>query len=463
MSWLTDTIAGRTIVVLVLGLGSILAAAQYLYQRGIEHEVTARNTAAVVERLLVLSDTIMAIEPERRDRAAHRLSGGPLELHWGREPLATPGGYLDRVAARLRDGLVARSPALRDKGLVIGTNRTSDQTHEPGKPVDAYHTTLLSLPLADGTWLNVTLARVEATRAAAPSALLSAVFGALGVVLVAVLMSQWLTRPLQRLADGARSLFQTSANADLPATGTREVRTLATAVNELQHRIRRLVDERTHMLAAVSHDLRTPLTRLRLRIARIEDPKVRRSIEADLDEMEAMIAATLAFLRDDQSSEDIEMVDLAAILDSIAADATDIGESVVVSGPRHVVVPGRHLALKRALTNLVQNAVKYGGSATVILDNTEDEVVIRIADEGPGLPADQIEALFEPFARGEPSRGRQTGGYGLGLTVARTILRTHGGDVTLDNRVPKGLLARVRLPAKPAAALQATKTSRAPR
>lgn len=446
MSWLTDTIAGRTIIILAIGLGSTLGLAQYLYQVSIEREVTASNTAAIVERLMVLSDTIMSIDPDRRDDAAHRLSGGPIELHWGREPLAIAGGQLDVVAERLHDGLVSRSPELKERGMVIGTSRILDDGKLPAKSFDERHTTLLSLPLSDGSWLNVTLARVESARAASPSAILSALLGASGVVLVSMLMSQWLTRPLQHLADGARSLFLSSSKIDLPERGTREVRLLASAMNELQERIRKLVDERTHMLAAVSHDLRTPLTRLRLRVAKMPESSQQQKILADLDEMEDMIAATLAFLRNDLSKEGFEQVDIMAILETISADASDMGDQVTVEGPRHLVITGRHMGLKRALNNLIQNAVTYGGKASVRAGSKGGRILIDIEDDGPGVSEEQLETMFEPFVRGDPSRARATGGYGLGLTVARTILRSHGGDVILANRKPKGLQAHVVLP-----------------
>ncbi len=446
MSWLSDTIAGRTIVVLIVGLGSILWVAQYLYQRGIEREVTARNTAAVVERLLVLADTITAIEADRRDDAAHKLSGGPLELHWGREPLTTEGGLLDEVAEGLRAGLMSKSQRLAEKGVVIGSSRAKDHGRLAGKAVDNQHTTLLSIPLIDGSWLNVTLAKVGSARVATPSFLISALLAGLGVVAVSVLMSYWLTLPLRELADGARRLFVTSESGPVPETGTREVRMLAGAINELQDRIRKLIDERTQMLAAVSHDLRTPLTRLRLRIEAMPDPQAKLKVEADLDEMEEMIEATLSFLRDDLSKEAVQDVDIMAILNTIEAEATDAGEQVSINGPRHVVVPGRHLALKRALSNLVQNALKYGGAAEVCVSSREAQVTVLVEDEGPGLPVAELERVFEPFVRGEPSRGRATGGHGLGLTVARSIIRSHGGDVTLANKAHKGLAARVELP-----------------
>lgn len=224
---------------------------------------------------------------------------------------------------------------------------------------------------------------------------------------------------------------------------------LARAINELQERIRKLIDGRTQMLAAVSHDLRTPLTRLRLRIATIPDAKARHKAEADLDEMEEMIAATLSFLRDDVLKEKVEAVDIMAILATLEAEALDAGEQISIEGPRHIVVPGRHLALKRALGNLVQNALKYGGAACVRVAHGLDRIVITVEDDGPGLAPEQLAQMFEPFVRGEPSRARATGGHGLGLTVARTILRSHGGDVTLANKQPKGLVARVELPAQP--------------
>ncbi len=448
MSWLTDTIAGRTVVVLVLGLGSSLALAQYLYQTGMERELAASNADRLAERLLVFKHSIATLAPDERDKAAHRLSGGPLEFHWSREPLATAGGALDATTVRLRDTILARSQELYGSGLIVGSSRGEDAGHAAQKPPDHDHTTLLSLRLDDGSWANATLARVQSARVTSPSLILSAILGTLGILLMSVLMGRWLTRPLDRLATGAGQLFVSSANvhAPLPEAGTREVRTLAVAINDLQQRIARLVSERTQMLAAVSHDLRTPLTRLRLRADSVPDDEVRRCIEADLDEMEQMIDATLAFLRDDMSTERVEQVDVAAILHTIATDAADAGHTVEVDTPRSLVIVGRHLALKRALTNVVQNAVKYGGSAAVSGAVIGASVQIVVRDEGPGIATENLETVFEPFFRMEPSRGRSTGGHGLGLTVARTIARAHGGDVSLSNRTPRGLEALMTLP-----------------
>ena len=442
MSTLTDTIAGRTVLVLVLGLGSILFLAQYLYQAASERELMQSNANRIAERLLVLAETITAVKPESRDDTAHGLSGGPLELHWSETPLATAGGRLDTAAETLRGYLLERAPTLKQHGLIFGTMSAA-----PSSNRDTGHTTLISLGLEDGSWLNVTLARVQPTQVTSPSFLVSLLVGALGVVALAILLSTWLTRPLNRLANEARTLFLAGDKSQPVAeTGTREVRTVAAAINEMQRRINLLISDRTQMLAAISHDLRTPLTRLRLRANSIGDGALKSSIDRDLDEMEGMIDAALGFLKEGSDVEPVEPVDLSTILQTITDDARDAGQSVTSSVPRTLVVKGRHLALKRALANLIGNAVRHGGSAEVSAQANDTEITIEISDHGPGISPAELEAVFEPFRRLDDARSRDTGGYGLGLTVARSIARNHGGDVVLANRAHGGLRATLRLP-----------------
>lgn len=446
MSWLTDTIAGRTVLVLFFGLGSILALAHFLYQRGIEREISAADADRLAERLLLLNQTLTSVAPDKRDEVAHSLSGGPLELHWSREPLAIAGGNLDTLTLHLRATLLERAPDLSKLGLIIGTTR-GDKSHEmKAKGGDGHHTTLISLGLEDGSWVNVNVARVQSARVNSPNFLITASLAALGILFLATLMGRWLTGPLDRLAGGARQLFAAAENAPLPEEGTREVRMLAVAINDLKGRIQGMIDDRTQMLAAISHDLRTPLTRLRLRAGALRDRELKRSIEADLDEMSQMIDATLSFLRDDASSEKVQAINLGAILYTIADEAADLGEKVEVAAPRDLVLKGRHLALKRALANVVQNGVKYGGCARVDVSTHNRRCEIAITDEGPGIPTDRMENVFEPFFRLDESRSRGTGGHGLGLTVARTIIRSHGGEISLSNLSPRGLRVLVSLP-----------------
>lgn len=442
MKFLTDTIAGRAILVLALGLGSTFFLAQYLYQVSVDRELMQSNASRIAERILVLADAITSVSAADRDDTAHRLSGGPLELHWSERPLATGGGQLDASAVLLREILLERSPRLKDRGLVIGTNTSLGDSTELAR-----HSTLISLNLEDRSWLNVTLAKVQPTQITAPSFLVSSLVGLIGVITLAVLLSRWLTRPLDRLAASARALFVGGDNGDgVVEEGTREVRTLAGAINEMHRRINRLIGDRTEMLAAISHDLRTPLTRLQLRANAIPDADARIAFERDISEMENMIDAALGFLRENAEQEPLEPVDLAAILQTVADDASDAGQQVAIDVPRTLVVRGRHLALKRALVNLVGNALKYGGGAEIAAKKSGTEVTIDITDNGPGIPDDRLETVFSPFYRLDNARSSRSDGYGLGLTVARTVARAHGGDVTLANRAEGGIRATMRLP-----------------
>ena len=222
-----------------------------------------------------------------------------------------------------------------------------------------------------------------------------------------------------------------------------------TAFNRMQERIKRLIDDRTQTLAAVSHDLKTPLTRLRLRAHFVQDEELRETIESDLDEMEAMIQLTLDFLRGDASGEEIRTVDIGTIIESVCDSFADSGHDVVLRADVHAPLSCRPLALKRAFSNLVDNAVKYGTRARVSLEKRADELIVTIDDDGPGIPAAEFDRVFDPFYRLEASRSRETGGTGLGLTVARSTIRAHGGDVRLCEQNRRRPAVTVTLPMPP--------------
>jgi hypothetical protein len=216
-------------------------------------------------------------------------------------------------------------------------------------------------------------------------------------------------------------------------------------------RIRRFVQDRTELLTAIGHDLRTPITRLKLRAEFVEDDEQRNKMLSDLEELEAMVSATLAFGRDAQTTEPVSPLDLAELLRTVldeAGDAwPDLATRLAYEGPPHFTMRARPLALKRALTNLVSNALAYGGSARIrLVPPTDGTLVIEVEDDGPGIAPGELERVFEPFHRGEPSRNRETGGVGLGLPIARNIFRAHGGDVTLANRPMGGVKATITLP-----------------
>lgn len=266
------------------------------------------------------------------------------------------------------------------------------------------------------------------------------------VFVVAAWAARRVTAPLARFAEAADRLGVDVGAPPMPETGSTELRTATGAFNRMQARLRRLVEDRTQMLAAISHDLRTMLTRLRLRVEDIDDTEQRDKALADLDEMNAMLGATLAFARDDAADEPRAHVDLAALAQSLCDDLADAGQPVSYEGPDHLVMAGRPTALRRALSNLIDNAVKYGGEATVCLADRGDGARITVADRGPGIPQESREAVFAPFTRLEGSRSRETGGTGLGLAVARSVARAHGGDITFADRPGGGLVARLSLP-----------------
>ncbi len=272
---------------------------------------------------------------------------------------------------------------------------------------------------------------------------------------VAALLTVWavrrLTAPVRTLAAAAERLGRDVNAPPLAEDGPTEVATAAAAFNTMATRIRRFVDDRTFLLTAIGHDLRTPITRLKLRVEFIEDEEQRRKMLADLDELETMVAATLDFGRDTTTAEPVVPLDLALLCQTVLDEAADVRpeatERLVYSGPPHLTARARTSTLKRALGNLVGNAIAYGGSALLTLVPPQEGVArIEIEDEGPGIPPADLERVFQPFQRLEASRNRETGGTGLGLPIARNILRAHGGDVTLVNRARGGAKAIVTLP-----------------
>jgi len=258
---------------------------------------------------------------------------------------------------------------------------------------------------------------------------------------LSVLAVRYAARPLGLLAAAAQRLGRDMTAPPMPEDGPREVRAAAHAFNEMQTSLRRFVEDRTQMIAAISHDLRTPITRLKLRAEFVDDDEQRGKMLADLDEMEAMIHATLAFARDDAAIEPHAPVDVAAMLAGLAEDF-----GATYSGPKGLMVHAGPIALKRAFANLLENAQAYAGGANVVLARDSAGIVVTIDDDGPGIPEAELERVFAPFYRVEGSRNRETGGTGLGLAVARSALRAHGGDIQLANRSGGGLRVTVTLP-----------------
>ena len=307
-----------------------------------------------------------------------------------------------------------------------------------------------SLRLPDQGWMNVTARPPRPVPWSSPTFLVALAVMTAAVAALSFWAVQRLTAPLRELAQAADRLGRDVNAPPLPTEGPREVAQAAAAFNTMAERIRRFVSDRTTMLAALSHDLRTPITRLRLRAEFIEDQVLREKLLADLAEMEAMVSATLALAREDAARERVSVIDLAALARTVADEANDLAgrEVATVAAPSSLPLAVRPLALKRALGNLVQNAVAYAGTCTIRLVPPDRGMVrLLVEDDGPGIPEAEIERLMQPFQRGEPSRSRETGGAGLGLAIARSVARAHGGELVLENRSPRGLRASLSLPA----------------
>ena len=250
-------------------------------------------------------------------------------------------------------------------------------------------------------------------------------------------------RPLERLTEGARNFGRTRKAVPIDPAGLHEFEVIASAMNEMQESIKRFIDERTHMLAALSHDLRTSLTGLLLDAEEVTGGDGKERLIAGLEEMERVISATLAFAGEDLKGEQAQMIDLAALLISLCDSFSDRNCPASYSGPDHLFAPCQPVGIKRAFTNLIDNAVKYGGCARVQLKPTAEGAAISIVDDGPGIPADKADLAFKPFGRLDYARNRESGGVGLGLTIARDIVQSHGGEIRLG--IPR-LGKRVRSP-----------------
>lgn len=269
--------------------------------------------------------------------------------------------------------------------------------------------------------------------------------GALVVLsLLAVLFARRLTRPIRSFADAVQAVGVNPQSEPVREEGPRELRGAARAVNTMQARLRALIADRTKTLAAVAHDMRTPLMRLRL-VAEHAPPEQRDRLAKEIDEVEALVASFIAFARDDPAEEARVRLDLSALLQSIADDHAEAGRSVSFQGEERLIVTGQSLGLKRLFNNLVDNALKYGNCARMRLSREVGRVIVDIEDDGPGVPADQRESVFEPFVRLENGESKSASGAGLGLPAARSIARAHGGDVTILD-AESGARVRVMLP-----------------
>jgi signal transduction histidine kinase len=440
---LPDTLFARIVLVLVVNLGLVWAVALLVVE--LEDRLGPIAVPYLADQIAASVQTLDSVSPGERNAVCRAMSVSGFVV-WTFERGATQperADATDALVGRLTDRVRARLAASGSAAPVIWP------FVEPGVlPVEKASTRMirLAIVLRDGT---VAAFRIRLT---SPSLRWYPMLGlAVAICLIVSLISLVSARAFSsRLAAFARasdSIGRTGEGTTLPESGPREIRLAAHAFNQMQERLQRFVRDRTQMLAAMSHDLRTPLTRMRLRAEFVDDETQRRKMLSDIAEMEAMITETMRFARDDAARERRRVERLDRMVEDICRTLRDAGHDAELVAGAAVSVELSPVAMRRALGNLLDNAIKYGHGARVAVEPRQEQIAIVIEDTGPGIPAALHEHVFQPFQRLDASRNRDTGGVGLGLSVARTIIRGHGGEIELDNRDAGGLRVTVTLPA----------------
>jgi len=434
------------IAVLLVAQGAVVGVAVHERMERFERE----GGRFLVQRLAMMARVLEAAPPHMHPELLRVASGPGFRFAVRPRPPGLPPApfFEDWLAPHLRaqglDGTVVLRlrPRHHDRHHEEDEEDKDDDTEDAGDLRDGG---LIAVPLrfSDGqAWLTL-----EASRRRTPSwpryAVVSFLLAGGGSALVVFLLVRRAMRPLHALSQAAEKLGRGEAMPPLAERGPIDIRRTTAAFNRMQDRLHKYVSDRTRMLAAISHDLRSPITALRLRAEMVDQDDLRERMIASLDEMQQMVEATLAFARQDAAAEPTQTVDLALLGRDLASERAELGQPVIWEGGATRPFACRPVALRRALGNLVDNAVRYGDVARVRLEPQG----FVIDDDGPGIPEDRLEHVFEPFARLEESRNAETGGTGLGLAIARSIARSHGGDVALRNRAEGGLSATMTLPA----------------
>lgn len=404
------------------------------------------STSAIAEKLGPLLPKIRAANPEDRERVAREASTDDVQFS---VPSQVPAMVQNAGPGAHTAALLAESLHLAESEVYVvfdGPPRRASPGTPPGDLAPMAPYLVLVVKAAPDLWIEVRAARRPDI---GPWLLgIASFFAVSALVLVgaSLLFARRLTLPLQRFALAAEELGRNPDAGALLEEGPRELRTVTGAFNLMRERLQRILQDRTLMLAAISHDLRTPIQRLRYRIEAVPDAERARFV-ADLDEIESLIGATLAFARDTSKQVSCEPLDLTALVEAVCADASDAGQPVhCCGGEARLIVNADPVGIRRVVSNLIENAVKYGTEARARILADGDRVIVEVTDKGPGIPPAMLDAVFQPFRRLEDSRNRDTGGVGLGLAIARTIARSHGGDVLLSNDPAGGLRARLELP-----------------
>lgn len=402
-------------------------------------QIRSQHTAERVEQLVLMLD---ATPREARGQVAAAASRNGIVAEISGAGIGAGVPDTDLTAALLQ---------LLGEDRHIVARKTACAAETPNPPPQSLRPAVcrtVSLSLHDGTFLHLALQPRRPPSAGPHQSRpwLYIFFFATCLGLLAYAVARMSIQPLRQLAQAAAELGRNIERPPLAERGPTEVRHAASAFNTMQAQIRRYIQERTQMLAAITHDLQTPLTRIRLRLEKVQDPELQARLVEDLSAVQTMIKDGLDLARSMNSEEPMQRTDFDSILDSVCADAAEAGQDVTLSGLTGVPLAVQPNAMRRCLTNLIDNAVKYGGYARVSARRDKNKVIVQVRDGGPGIPEDMLEAVFDPFFRLEGSRSRDTGGTGIGITIARNIAEKHGGRLYLRNHPEGGLVAVLELP-----------------
>jgi len=423
---------GRIVAILLLVVIVEFTASTILYERASHFSLSGDRARRLAEHLVIARRLVAELPAKERPAMAAELSTDHYMMAWERSRPPPP--PLAPSLDSMRKEVVTWEPTLAPTDLRFRVVSLGSSSVVVG-----------GVTLPDGSWLHFQTLKPVANLDFSPSRILVASLLAIAAMLLGGLLIRRTLQPMRQLAEAA-DRFGSPDQAQVAEAGPGEVRRVITAFNRMQARIHRLIVDRTQALAAVGHDLRTPLARLRLRADRVVDPDLRDTIHADVAEMEAMVASLLAFLGGEGNAEEPALIDLAVLCATIADNAADTGRDVRYVGPDHLNALIRPSAMRRAIGNLVENGLHHGNMVTITLSGRREHVTIWVDDDGPGIPPEALETVLEPFVRLDTARSRDTVGFGLGLPIVLKAIENEGGSLRLSNRREGGLRAEIILP-----------------
>lgn len=441
-----DSIGLRVVLLLLVSLSLFHICSLYIYQAGFRSAAVSARDEQLAERLVSIKKAIISRPKSEREVAAHSLSTAALDIHWSERSLVNDVVLHDPELITFRDKILSALPGEMSATEVrLGYADEGTATPQGGtKP----HLMLVSFTLPDNSWINFTIMVMPYTGAHDHGAYSSLTIMALGIIAVSFLIARIFTASLRDFTEAAEQLGNNINSPPLPVGGPSEVRKGIMALNIMQKKIQEMVDGRAKMLAAISHDLRTPLTRLRLRNEFLPEGEAKDKNENDILEMQELIDAALDYLRGETEPNKQQDIDLAVLVSEAAAAFSGPKDRirVDVEGDGIFEYRGDALGLRRAVYNLLDNAIRYGTAATISLTRTHTSYIIAVADRGPGIPDNELPNVIKPFYRLSEARNTGIKGSGLGLSIVDAVVTRSGGHLSLANRQEGGLIVQITLP-----------------